>query len=49
MGIRWPDSPGAIACKNLPKKAIDYFLEIYKDKIEILYKDYQVWIKKIKE
>ena len=49
LGIRWPNSPGAIACNNLPKKAIDYFLEIYKGKIEILYKDYQVWIKKIKE
>ena len=49
LGMRWPKSPGAIACKNPPKKAIDYFLEIYAEKIKILYKDYQVWIKKIKE
>jgi len=49
LGIKWPNTPGALACKTLPKKAIDYFLEIYNDKIEILYQEYQIWIKKIKD
>ena len=30
-----------------PKSAIDAFLEIYSDKINILFKDYQVIIEKI--
>ena len=30
-----------------PKLAIDSFLECFKDKIEILEKDYQVWIRKL--
>jgi predicted O-methyltransferase YrrM len=29
-----------------PKEAIDAFLAVYSEKIELLYRDYQVWIRK---
>lgn len=49
IGIRWPKSPGALALKHLPKKSMDAFLDIYQDKLEVIYKDYQLWIRKIKD
>ena len=37
-----------VVFSSIPKKAIDFFLDIFKNKIEILLKDYQVWVKKIR-
>ena len=47
LGIRYPNSPGSKAMKGSAKKAIDYFIELFKDEIDIIYKDYQLWIRKI--
>ena len=47
LGIRYPDSPGSKAMNGITKKAIDYFVGVFEDEIEVIYKDYQLWIKKI--
>ena len=46
LGIRYPNSPGSKAMNGSTKRAIDYFLDVFQDEIEVIYKDYQVWIKK---
>ena len=46
LGIRYPNSPGSKAMNGSTKKAIDYFLDIFQDELEIIHKDYQVWIRK---
>lgn len=47
LGIRYPDSPGSKAMNGSAKRAIDYFVDVFKDEIEVIYKDYQLWIRKI--
>ena len=47
LGIRYPDSPGSKAMNGITKTAIDYFVGVFEDEIEVIYKDYQLWIKKI--
>ena len=47
LGIRYPDTEGSKAMKGSCKKAIDYFLNIFKDELEVIYNDYQLWIRKI--
>ena len=32
---------------GITKTAIDYFVGVFEDEIEVIYKDYQLWIKKI--
>ena len=46
LGIRYPDSPGSKAMNGSTKRAIDYFVDVFKDEIEVIYKDYQLWIRK---
>ena len=46
LGIRYPDSPGSKAMNGSTKRAIDYFLDVFQDELEIIHKDYQVWIRK---
>ena len=46
LGIRYPDSPGSKAMNGSTKRAIDYFLGVFQDEIEVIHKDYQVWIRK---
>ena len=46
LGIRYPNSPGSKAMNGSTKKAIDYFLDVFQDELEIIHKDYQVWIRK---
>ena len=46
LGIRYPNSPGSKAMNGSTKKAIDYFLYVFQDELEIIHKDYQVWIRK---
>jgi len=46
LGISYPNSPGSKAMNGSTKKAIDYFLDVFQDELEIIHKDYQVWIKK---
>tara|TARA_R100000008_G_scaffold3838_2_gene2591 strand:- start:41 stop:631 length:591 start_codon:yes stop_codon:yes gene_type:complete len=46
LGIRYPNSPGSKAMNGSTKRAIDYFLDVFQDEIEVIHKDYQVWIKK---
>ena len=46
LGIKYPNSPGAKAMNGSTKKAIDYFLDVFQDELEIIHKDYQVWIRK---
>jgi hypothetical protein len=41
---QWSAGLGAI---KEPKMAINAFLEIYQDRIEIILKDYQCWIRKV--
>jgi predicted O-methyltransferase YrrM len=47
LGIRYPNSPGSKAMNGSTKRAIDYFVDVFKDEIEVIYKDYQLWIRKI--
>ncbi len=47
LGIRYPNSPGSKAMNGSAKKAIDYFIDTFKEEIEVMYKDYQLWIRKI--
>jgi predicted O-methyltransferase YrrM len=46
LGIRYPDSPGSKAMNGSTKKAIDYFMDVFSDEIEVIYEDYQLWIRK---
>ena len=46
LGIRYPNSPGSKAMNGSTKKAIDYFLDVFQDELEIIHKDYQMWIRK---
>ena len=46
LGIKYPNSPGSKAMNGSTKKAIDYFLDVFQDELEIIHKDYQVWIRK---
>ena len=46
LGIRYPNSPGSKAMNGSTKKAIDYFMDVFSDEIEVIYKDYQLWIRK---
>jgi len=46
LGIRYPDSPGSKAMNGSTKRAIDYFLDVFQNEIEVIHKDYQVWIRK---
>ena len=46
LGIRYPNSPGSKAMNGSTRKAIDYFLDVFQDELEIIHKDYQVWIRK---
>ncbi|MQF98522.1 MAG: class I SAM-dependent methyltransferase [SAR202 cluster bacterium] len=46
MGIRYPDSPGSKTLKGLPKNSIDYFLDLFRDELEVIHSDYQLWIRK---
>ena len=46
LGISYPNSPGSKAMNGSTKKAIDYFLDVFQDELEIIHKDYQVWIRK---
>lgn len=41
--------PIDVGHEGTPKKAVDAVLDIYQDKIEVLYKEWQVWVKKIKD
>lgn len=44
---KWDDS--RLRHEGLPKPAIDAFLKIYARKISILYKGYQVWMRKVRD
>jgi predicted O-methyltransferase YrrM len=46
LGIRYPNSPGSKAMNGSTKRAIDYFVDVFKDEIEVIYKDYQLWIRR---
>ena len=46
LGIRYPDSPGSKVLKGSTKKAVDYFLKTFDDKLEVIHSDYQLWIRK---
>ena len=46
LGIRYPNSPGSKAMNGSTKKAIDYFVDVFQDELEVIYKDYQLWIRK---
>lgn len=42
------DWRGGSSPNQRPKKAIDAFLDIYSDRVELLFRSYQCWIRKIK-
>lgn len=42
------DWRGGSSPNERPKKAIDAFLDIYSDRVEVLFRSYQCWIRKIK-
>lgn len=44
---KWKDK--SLKAEGYPKPAIDVFLDLYDPKIEVLGKNYQVWIRKIAE
>ena len=46
LGLKYPDSPGSLAVTQHPKETIDFFLKIFKDRIDVIHKDYQLWIRK---
>ena len=46
LGIRYPNTPGSKAMNGLAKKAIDYFVDVFEDELEVIHKDYQLWIRK---
>ena len=46
LGIRYPNTPGSKAMNGSCKNAIDYFIKVFEKDIEILHKDYQLWIRK---
>ena len=46
LGIRYPNTPGSKAMNGLAKKAIDYFVNVFEDELEVIHKDYQLWIRK---
>ena len=46
LGIRYPNSYGSKAMNGTAKKAIDYFIETFKDELDVIHNDYQLWIRK---
>ena len=46
LGIRYPNSYGSKAMNGSAKKAIDYFIETFKDELDVIHNDYQLWIRK---
>ena len=46
LGIRYPNTPGSKAMNGSCKNAIDYFTKLFGDELEIIHKDYQLWIRK---
>ena len=46
LGIRYLNTPGSKAMNGLAKKAIDYFVNVFEDELEVIHKDYQLWIRK---
>ena len=46
LGIRYPNSHGSKAMNGSAKKAIDYFIETFKDELDVIHNDYQLWIRK---
>ena len=46
LGIRYPNSHGSKAMSGSAKKAIDYFIDIFKDELDVIHNDYQLWIRK---
>jgi len=46
LGIRYPNTEGSKAMKGSCKNAIDYFIKLFQKDIDIIYKDYQLWITK---
>jgi len=46
LGIRYPNSPGSKAMNGSTKRAIDYFVDVFKNELEVIYKDYQLWVRK---
>jgi predicted O-methyltransferase YrrM len=46
LGIRYPNTPGSKAMNGSCKNAIDYFIKVFEKDIDILHKDYQLWIRK---
>ena len=46
LGVRYPNSHGSKAMNGSAKKAIDYFIENFKDELDVIHNDYQLWIRK---
>ena len=46
LGVRYPNSHGSKAMNGSAKKAIDYFIETFKDELDVIHNDYQLWIRK---
>ena len=46
LGLRYPNSHGSKAMNGSAKKAIDYFIETFKDELDVIHNDYQLWIRK---
>ena len=46
LGVRYPNSHGSKAKNGSAKKAIDYFIETFKDELDVIHNDYQLWIRK---
>ena len=46
LGVRYPNSHGSKAMNGSSKKAIDYFIETFKDELDVIHNDYQLWIRK---
>ena len=49
IGYKYPDSPGSLALEEKPKTTIDFFVQLFKDRLEVIYKDYQIWLTKTGE
>ena len=46
LGVRYPNSHGSKAMNGSAKKAIDYFIETFKDELDVIHNDYKLWIRK---
>ena len=47
LKTKYPNSPCSKIMIGSTKDAVDYFINAFSDQVEIIHKDYQLWIKKI--